>query len=365
MIGDFPVLFYRFLLRLYPRSYRFSYSAEMVDVFRQLLADSAGQGGFAFLRVILRELRDLPLSAAREQLHQLVGRNTTGSASFDSQHMSRREVFATLAAFTIPLVLMTIGSIESLSTTLPAVLIIIGLTVIAGLVRGIPRWSLPYLGLALSFISFQVVFSWLASQILPTVPPWLGPGPYEHSTRLLWQGLLTSMMWFSLFIVALSMWFALKLSRLIRLFRWPTIQGDWTQFSFIVYAGTMTALVLLTKDYHKQESIVLAGSLCLAGGAWFYLRSSHPRQRLLALLTGVTLSLGVAAVGMWLEVPLQPWMWEGLWNTAETERWFEACRAGLVWLWLVIFLLAPAATRRVRQAGKYYERGDGNGSVLC
>jgi hypothetical protein len=43
---------------------------------------------------------------------------------------------------------------------------------------------------------------------------------------------------------------------------------------------------------------------------------------------------------MWLNAPL-PAAGGGLWNTPETERWFDAWRALLVWGWLIFFLLAP------------------------
>lgn len=362
MTSKLLVLFYKTLLGFYPRSYRLSFAAEMVEVFRQSVSDSARRGRYALWRVVLRELGDLPLAAAKEHFSVLAGRKAAraGSAHGPGAAVSRRELFVTLGAFAIPLALVTLNNTPAfLTAALPTALVFIGLVVIAGLIRGIPRWCLPYLGLALSIISFLVVFTWLADLILPTVPPWLGPGPREHSTRLLWQGLLTGMMWFSLFLLVLSVWLVLGFVRRLSYLKWSA-HRDWTQVSFILYGGAMTALALLFNDYDSKETFVLASLMCLAAGAWFYLRSSLPWQRLLALLAGVTLALGVAAAGMWLKAPLQPWTWAGAWNTPETERWFEAWRAVLVWVWLVFFLLAPGMLRYIGYAGETRITGGGD-----
>jgi hypothetical protein len=362
------VQIYKSLLSLYPRDYRVSFAAEMVEVFRQSVADAAQQGRSNSWIVFLRELSDLPMATTKEHLSSLANRISTNAAHWKGLEnvVTRKELVLTLAAFTIPLVILLLNnSTEYLTQVLPAALIFIGFVIVAGLLRELPRWCLPYLGLALSIITFLVVFNWLSDQILPTIPPWLGPGPREQTTRLLWQGLLTGMMWFSLFIVVLGIWLLHGFVRYLRRLEWPTLQGDWTQVSFVIYGGAMTALVLLFKDFQSKEPFVLTSLLCLATGAWFYLRSSRYWQRLLALLTGITLSFGIAAAGIYLMVPLQPWSWGSLWNTPETERWFEAWRVVLVWVWLTFFLLAPGITKYLRQTNQGFISKGGDEPAYC
>jgi hypothetical protein len=364
----FLVTIYKTFLNLYPRNYRLLFASEMVEVFRQSVSDAAQQSRSTFWKVILHELCDLPIASAKEHISLLFNGNTTATPSSPSMQsvVSRKELFVTLAAFTIPLILIMLNNpTEYLVKSLPAALVFIALVVIAGLLREIPRWCLPYLGLALSIVGFIVIFNWLADQILPTVPPWLGPGPREQSTRLLWQGFLTGMMWFSLFMVGLSAWFILGFVRWMRRLRLPALQGDWPKISFVFYAGGMTALVLMFKDHYSREPFAIVSLLFLAAGAWVYLRSSQPWRRLAALLAGVTLAFGIAAVGIWLKVPLQPWSWEGLWNTAETERWFEAWRVMLVWIWLMFFLLTPVMTKYLEDAGSHITSRDGNEPAIC
>jgi hypothetical protein len=338
---------YRYLLFLYPRSYRIYFSAEMEDVFRQSISDSALKGHSSLMRVIMRELSTLPLSALKEHTSKFDSRNTILSNSVQGRRrsISPRELTATLAAFAFPLILMVLNNMLASETSVAVALVFLGLVIIPGLFMGTPRWCLPYLGLAVSIFSFMIIFNWLTESILPTVPPWLGPGPMEQSTRLLWQALLTGMMWFSLFLVILSLWLALAFVRWLRRQEWPLFQGDWTQFSFILYGTSMTALVLLLDDYLYQETLIIICLLCLAVGAWYYLHSSIPWQRLLALAGGVTASLAVAAAGLWVLAPLQSRSLAGSWNTPETERLFEAWRVMLVWASLMFFLLFPGIVR--------------------
>jgi hypothetical protein len=348
MTSRLLVLLFKIMLKLYPRGYRLSFASEMLDVFRQSLSDAVQEGMYSLSRFIFHEIRDLPQAAVKEHYYILTNRKTGSpiSDASDEKVNSRSEIVLTLVAFAIPLALMMhTNPIASHTSSLPAALVFIGLIVIAGLLNRIPRWCLPYLGLVLSMVSFLVVFNWFADLILPTVPPWLGPGPKEQSTRLLWQALVTGMMWFSLFMVVLFAWLVLGFMRWLRQLKWTGFYEDWSRISFVFYGAAMTALVLLFKDYHSNELFTLVSLLFLAAGAWFYLNSSIPWQRVLSLLAGATLALGVAAAGLWVAAPLQSWSLTGLWNTPETERWFEVWRAVLMWAWLILFLLAPGIPR--------------------
>ncbi len=61
--------FYTHSLKLYPSEFREEFKAEMVTVFAQAIVDN--QKSSSLLRLLWRELRDLPLSLAREHWHAL------------------------------------------------------------------------------------------------------------------------------------------------------------------------------------------------------------------------------------------------------------------------------------------------------
>ena len=61
---------YRWLLTLYPVSFRTDFADEMREVFEQTFQDAAQQGAASALAVCLRELADLPVNLILEHAHQ-------------------------------------------------------------------------------------------------------------------------------------------------------------------------------------------------------------------------------------------------------------------------------------------------------
>lgn len=62
---------YRLLLYLYPRRFQEEFGVEMAAVFATSLVEASEAGWWRAAAVCLRELRDLPVSAACEDWHQL------------------------------------------------------------------------------------------------------------------------------------------------------------------------------------------------------------------------------------------------------------------------------------------------------
>jgi hypothetical protein len=71
------VLFYRLLLYLYPRRFQAEFGREMAAVFAAGLAEAREVGWSRMAAVCLRELRDLPVSVAREHWRHLTMRSGT------------------------------------------------------------------------------------------------------------------------------------------------------------------------------------------------------------------------------------------------------------------------------------------------
>ena len=57
---------YRYLLRLYPTSFRAEFAAEMDEAFAEAIADAAQRGRGALARFCLRELRTWPGAVGRQ-----------------------------------------------------------------------------------------------------------------------------------------------------------------------------------------------------------------------------------------------------------------------------------------------------------
>lgn len=104
----------------------------------------------------------------------------------------------------------------------------------------------------------------------------------------------------------------------------------------------MLALFFTFDDYPNDEPYAIIGMLLLAIGGWFYLRSRSPWQRLLALFTGLTLAMAVAAVGKAIIYAGPTWPYPHprvfTWQT-------EAMSTVIMWGWLVLIMVAPILTK--------------------
>lgn len=350
---------YRTLLMLYPRHFRADFSEEMIAVNGAALGEAADRGWLALTKATLRELGSLPREALRQHLRSR-SKPAGAEASNWEGPPTRREMFVALGVFVLPAALILLNN-TSLSGAIQVILLVLaaafGMALLVGLARGFPRWSLPYLGLALSAASFLFVFQWVADLASPAVLARLGPGPWDESTRLVLQGLWAGLMWLSLFVILMVVLGVLALVRRFNDFL-RRIYQDWTQVSYILYGGVLMALVLAFDDYRYEEPYAVASSLCLAAGALLYLRSPQRWQRGMALLSGLTLAMWIIALGKWLLVPSQDWEIWFAWHPPQTERWFAARRTLLEWVWMMLFLLAPALIKRltaVRSVLRYPE----------
>jgi len=249
---------------------------------------------------------------------------------------SRREGLAATA----PLLVGVLASlVHYLHLTLPQWLEIVmafgffGLFVIPlllmfvlGLIQGLPRWFLPYVGWVGSFFSLILASGlFLRMGVLHPSDPWVIRAVYGAGVP--WFGLVGMT---ALTVLIAAVWKPLRPFYL-------RIQDDWTLLSFGLYGAAMMALSLVFDDYSNEEPYVIVASLILAAGAWVYLRSTRPWQRSLALLTGVTLAMAVAAIGKGILYSSPDWPYPRAitWQTEVLSTVFG-------WAWLAIVILAPS-----------------------
>ena len=342
---------YSVLLRLYPASFQEEFAEEMQWVFTQSMVDAAERGVWERCRTALCEIRGVIWGAVQQNLEQHTGWRFFHPARVPGWEGApgRGEVILTLLLFLLPVLGLWRREVMTLVDS-PWMIVAAGAVtgaLLAGLSRGLPRWSLPYLGIALSSISFFIIFDWQADILSPIAMEKIGLYTHDSSVQLLFQALWAGMMWLELFMLT---FLTLGLLALLRRFR-PfllRLRQDWTLVSYILYSG---ALTLLTLSFVQHQSIKLfaAGSiLCLAAGAWLYLYCPRAWQRTLTLVTGLTLSMIMAAAGNWPVSPINLWpVWQS-WPAAGSPFWSKAQAMLIEWIWMAVILLAPALLKLVR-----------------
>jgi hypothetical protein len=299
---------YHRLLSLYPAEFRDELGEEMTAVFSEAIAEARMQSRRLVAIRFLRELRDYPSSLWRAQ--KLSRRNQKEVAGpqplipadgiAEPVQFTRPSGLETAAAI-LPFVLMGLlytfqaldypsgRSMRSFYWDLSLyLLLLIGLGI--GWVKGFPRWSLGYLGMAL-------VFSWWLAGIAISGFRIFGH-TFTHNEQWGWRG------WISLLVVALV---ATLLSRslypLVGLAK--SIWRDWSQLSFIVY-GAFTWLALgITYDgktfYNEIKYLpinIIIGAMIYTAGALFFMRLKTGWHRAVALQAAFNLAfLSSMAIG--------------------------------------------------------------------
>lgn len=284
---------YTYSIRLYPHQFREEFGDEMTAVFTVVVQEAGRRGLRWALIVWLRELRDYPLSLLREgrrnrRKHRAAGHSGALDFSGDADSSGlwspakRWETAAAILPFVLFGLIYTLDALDyaagwrglSLHWYLVAYLILlIGFGF--GWIKGFPRWSLGYLGMAL-------LFSWWLSS-LSTVGFELFGHTLGYVGRWGWR------VWISLLVIALV---ATLCSRsfhpLLSLAK--SIWRDWSRLSFIFY-GALTWLALGiaydNKSFYNQVAYlpldVFTGALLYMLGVLFYLHLRHSWQRALAL----------------------------------------------------------------------------------
>jgi len=182
----------------------------------------------------------------------------------------------------------------------------LGVVVGWGWVKGFPRWSLPYWGMALA-LSALSSDQWGRWAWIPVVLVAVIASLLARTARPLRQ-------------LACSVW------------------HDWTWLSFVFYGTVPLALLNRFDEVHGGEPFVMASLAFLALGALAYMRSTRMWQRALALLGGFTFCWAAATVYLadyWDGRQEQGMPRPGDW--LRTVRWMTGRGLGLL-----LLLLAPA-----------------------
>lgn len=321
---------YRAVLLLLPRRFREEFGEEMAEVFEQSMRDAAAQGKRAQLKTAWSELGGLLLESAR----QVLQRRGKRAPRPPVRPPARKEIILGLALFGVPALALTLEGSAALQVR-SGLILLLSAVLLAGFLRGLPRWSLPYLGLSTATGAFVVLFQSGADRVSHQVLARLGWQPEGESALLLMQAAWAGLAWLMLFVVICAVLVLLAwVGRFGCLF--ASLRQDWTQVSYILYGGALAELVLAPfmagKTYPPGQKVYLLLAVSgMALGAWFYLVAEQPLQKWIALLAGLSLALTACAAG---GLPLLPF----LENVGMGTR-----RPLLEWAWMAVILLAPAA----------------------
>lgn len=308
-------------LLLYPVRYRREYGEERASILQLALDESASSGWGPLLHFCGRELRDLPLSLIREHVKEwrLSMDEIQQTTSMPEDNLSARQYLFFLVPFLAVLAFPFRNWLGSNFWAIPIIGLLVStlILLIAGLIKNLPRWALPSLGLALSILHL------LLFQSLVFATPGL-----TQLKNFLWTDFIPGRMLYALILAILDMVPTLLLLvvlaylanqlPILTTFR-QRLGRDWTLLPFLLYASNLLD-PFYADPYRGLEPFELLFILILAGGAWFYLRTSLLSNRLKTLLVATLLSGLVLALGIYLLYPAQTWA-----NDVITDfpRWWE------------------------------------------
>lgn len=277
----------------------------------------------------------------------------------EEKPLPRIEVLAALIIFLLPFLLALFRLLPAIGVSLPgwldsvmlilflgAVLLPLGMAII----KGIPRWSLSYLGLLLMLGIVLTGYDRIWRWIYPIFTELFGPRSlWSIPIRTVYVAVFEFIFLFSILMGGLI------LVNLLRLLPhtsgvWQRIRTDWTQLSFLLYGGLVFSIVLVFDEYRYNEAWQCAAWACLALGAWLYLRARGQKRRILALICGATGAMWIVALGKWVLIPLQKWPVGYPVSPSEVTRWVETGSTMIGSIVVLMMLLAPALLKLLPRA---------------
>lgn len=343
---------YGYFLSLLPPRFRDEFGEEMQQVFSQVLDEAQASGVRTLWILTLRELFDLPQLALREYWRErkLPPYLPTNGPLPMAPPVPRWALWASLGLFVIPAVLIVFGRylppvVSSVLAALFGVLLISA--AIAGLAKGLPPWSLPFLGVAISFIGIYAIQPALENALTPVWAPIYKSLTHNSALlpRLLWQFIRSGQSALSILLVLVGTLLVLRSFPPTRAF-FDRLSQDRTQISFLLYGVVPLILFISLDEYRYDEPLMAAMLLVLAAGTWAFLHSRYPAMRILSLLVAVSLAFTIMGLAKFFLIPVQDW---NVWFKGyppETERYFESLREIATWFWMVAMLLFPIIVRR-------------------
>ena len=225
---------------------------------------------------------------------------------------------------------------------------ITGILCLIGLAKGLPRWSLPYLGFLFSLFSVFQLGMWLERRRV------ISFNALYARSWFLGQVAYQGMLWVGISVVMLILVLMISFIPFLRRFR-----EDWTLLTLVTYGASPLALVFAFDEYINEEPFELFAYILLAVGLWFYLRTNKPYRRFWALFGGLAASLFFAAVSkVFMSSPLWPYehyYYEG-YSSFPWQN--EMMSTVIIWMWIALSMLIPLVLTLLPQAKNHTRTPD-------
>jgi hypothetical protein len=317
---------HRILLAFYPSSFRAEFGEEMQTVFADAVAGAEPCSWSHSILLFARELRDLPGSLLKAYA---AGRRLGGSLAMNNVTITsstRWQAFLGMLPFVSFGIASMIGKVAHVSSLrgYDAEMVVYALALaglLIGWIRGFPLWSYSYLG-------WSLVLAWANTNMRVDGTNWWGcrfwiPFGATVLIALLWTRSLQ------------------PVKKFLR-----DVWRDWTRLSLALYALGGWVSMIYDENHHPYLLVfMLASTLVTAGTAWFFLRSSSIRGRILAIVGGFMITIIISSICY------ATWDWHEYHGIAkQPTTWYRQVwnRIMLLFFW-GIFLLWPFIAESIRR----------------
>jgi len=326
---------YRRLLRLYPETFQREFSGEMQATFTRAIAERQSRGKQAGF--LLRECVDLPgvlLQLYWKHWLAWFERGSMNPMNEYSSPSSRRMALMGALPFLAYGMASMLGKL-TFDRLHPAIYIWMGLYgfiligLLIGWVKGFPCWVYAYLSWALVLAWYWSNFSMQGLKIMGYTFPFYVP----------WGWLALD----GMILIALAWTRSLRPVKQFFVGIW----NDWTRLSFILFVFPAWLACMYDENHSPYLLLFMLGStLAFTIGAYIFARLANSLLRILCLLTGTLVALGIN------------WICDSTWDFAtyyhlppSNEPWYMAIfRWSIALAFIALFLLGPALLPLIRKS---------------
>ena len=308
------------------------FGEEMKTVFAEAIVAETGIKQSLFF---LRELLDFPGSILSIYLqYWFQGENMSISKDYLTPATRWQALIGTIPFLAFG-ILMMVGKLDHFQTLyFDLAFYLLALSgFLIGWIQGFPLWSYSYLG-------WSLVFAWWWSSM------WVGGVYYGDRT---------------LFILGAALVLGLVLTRSLKpvkkLFR--DIWNDSTRLTLAMFAFAGFMGMIYDENHHPQLFwFMLASIFTISAGAWFFLRSSSLKGRILAILGGF------AGAGIISWICDSTWDFHAYYGLTPTIRpWYQSLGITMAiltfWLgivfWPIIIALIHHIANKISKSPSFFE----------
>lgn len=184
-------------------------------------------------------------------------------------------------------------------------LVLIGLG--AGVLAGFPRW-------AYSYLTWSLILAWWLSDMGMY-------GVYRLDNRM-W------LLPLGVFVLALLVWRSMAPLHTLLAGLW----SDWTLLSLGIYTFLAWLGVMYDENHHPYLLVfIIASTLAVSAGAWFYFRQIAAIQRVLSLIIGLIALMVIGGINS------ATWDWRAYYNLPESA--YDISPIGVAFFALTLVLM--------------------------